>query len=114
MCGESARFELRRPPSRLIHRYSIPARSSDAESSAWLNCGQRFELGKDRTSATTAMRCSPSSSRNRSIGCVECPIVKIGAALLSAAGVGCFLHLSGFDFRVALVCDPYHKHAMGM
>jgi hypothetical protein len=31
------------------------ARFNDAESSAWLNCGHRFELGNDRTSATIAI-----------------------------------------------------------
>src|ERR1700685_1668984 len=100
--GESTRFELRLPPSRLIHRYSRFARPSDADSSAWLNCGHRFELGNDRTSATIAMRCSLSSSRNRSIGCVECPIVKISEELLRAGGVSRLLQLRGFDLSVRL------------
>src|SRR5579863_9387345 len=114
MCGESVRFELRLPPSRLIHRYSMFARSSDAESSAWLNCGHRFELGNDRTSATTVIRCSPSNSRKRSIGCVECPIVKISASLLGAGGVGCLLHLRGFDLRLSLVSYRDDDHRVWM
>src|SRR5262249_24507224 len=47
-----------------------------AARSFWLNCGNFLEPGKRRISTRAWIRCWASRARNRSSGCVECPIVK--------------------------------------
>src|SRR5690606_30491669 len=71
----------RSPPNASMRQYSIPCSARLFAKASSLNCGLWRDFGIVRTSTTNSTWKAFNISINASIGCVECPIVKILSAI---------------------------------